>query len=154
MTRKTENPSNKINKCPRDWAIRNTYFHNMKKILADSAPKAIGPYSHAWQSGNLIFCSGQTPLNPVTMVIEGATVTEQTTLVLNNLETVLKSAGCDRTHILKTSVFLKNFADFERMNKAYEAFFGEHKPARTTVEVSRLPKEALVEIECVAAVQK
>jgi 2-iminobutanoate/2-iminopropanoate deaminase len=122
----------------------------MKKIFTENAPKAIGPYSHAIQSGNLIFCSGQTPLNPTTMTIEGATATEQTTLVLNNLETVLKSAGCDRTHILKTSVFLKNFADFEKMNKAYEAFFGEHKPVRTTVEVSRLPREALVEIECVA----
>ena len=122
----------------------------MKKIFSDSAPKAIGPYSAAIQSGNLIFCSGQTPLNPATMQIEGATVTEQTTLVLNNLEAVLKAAGADRSYILKTSVFLKNFADFERMNKAYEAFFGEHKPARTTVEVSRLPREALVEIECVA----
>ncbi|CAN5448081.1 RidA family protein [soil metagenome] len=122
----------------------------MKKIFTDSAPKAIGPYSHATQTGNLIFCSGQTPLNPVTMQIEGATASEQTTLVLNNLETVLKAAGTDRTHILKTSVFLKNFADFEKMNTAYEAFFGDHKPARTTVEVSRLPREALVEIECVA----
>ncbi len=84
------------------------------------------------------------------MQIEGATVTEQTALVLTNLETILKAAGADRNHILKTSVFLKNFADFEKMNKAYEAFFGEHKPARTTVEVSRLPREALVEIECVA----
>ena len=122
----------------------------MKKVFADQAPKAIGPYSHAIQSGNLIFCSGQTPMNPTSMLIEGATVTEQTTLVLTNLETVLKSAGCDRSHVLKTSVFLKNFADFEKMNKAYESFFGDHKPARTTVEVSRLPKDALVEIECVA----
>lgn len=126
----------------------------MKKIFTEQAPKAIGPYSHAWQSGNLIFCSGQTPLNPATMLIEGATVTEQTTLVLANLEAVLKAAGCDRTHVLKTSVFLKNFADFERMNKAYETFFADHKPARTTVEVSRLPKEALVEIECIAEVVK
>ena len=125
----------------------------MKKIFTENAPKAIGPYSHAIQSGNLIFCSGQTPLNPTTMVIEGATASEQTTLVLTNLETVLKAAGCDRSHILKTSVFLKNFADFEKMNKSYEAFFGDHKPARTTVEVSRLPKEALVEIECVAEIQ-
>jgi 2-iminobutanoate/2-iminopropanoate deaminase len=122
----------------------------MKKIIADQAPKAIGPYSAAIQSGNLIFCSGQTPLNPQTMVIEGATVTEQTTLVLTNLENVLKAAGSDRTKVLKTSVFLKNFADFERMNQAYQAFFGDHKPARTTVEVSRLPKDALVEIDCVA----
>lgn len=122
----------------------------MKKILTDTAPKAIGPYSHAIQSGNLVFCSGQTPINPETMLIEGATATEQTTRVLTNLETVLKAAGCDRSHIIKTTVFLKNFADFERMNTAYAAFFGDHKPARTTVEVSRLPKEALVEIECVA----
>lgn len=122
----------------------------MKLIFAADAPKAIGPYSHAFQSGNLIFCSGQTPLNPGTMLIEGTTVSEQTTLVLQNLETVLKAAGANRNHVLKTSVFLKNFADFENMNKAYEQFFGEHKPARTTVEVSRLPKDALVEIECVA----
>ncbi len=124
----------------------------MKRIVSDQAPKAIGPYSAAMQSGNLIFCSGQTPLNPVTMLIEGATVTEQTTLVLSNLENVLKAAGSNRSHVLRTSVFLKNFADFEKMNKAYEAFFGDHKPARTTVEVSRLPKEALVEIDCVAEV--
>lgn len=126
----------------------------MKKIFTASAPKAIGPYSHAIQSGNLLFCSGQTPLNPDTMLIEGATATEQTLLVLNNLESVLKTVGADRTHVVKTSVFLKNFADFEKMNKAYESFFGDHKPARTTVEVSRLPKEALVEIECVAEVEK
>ncbi len=126
----------------------------MKKIYAEQAPKAIGPYAHAIQSGNLIFCSGQTPLHPDTMLIEGRDASEQTLRVLNNLETVLKAAGCDRTHIVKTSVFLKNFADFELMNKTYEAFFGEHKPARTTVEVSRLPKEALVEIECVAELVK
>lgn len=126
----------------------------MEKIITNVAPKAIGPYSHAMQSGNLIFCSGQTPLNPTTMSIEGATVTEQTTLVLTNLEAVLIAAGCTRANVLKTSVFLKNFADFEKMNKAYEVFFGDHKPARTTVEVSRLPREALVEIECVAEVPK
>lgn len=125
----------------------------MKKIFTDHAPKAIGPYAHAIQSGNLVFCSGQTPLNPVTMVMEGATVTEQTRLVLNNLETVLKASGCDRNHIVKTSVFLKNFADFEKMNAAYAEFFGDHKPARTTVEVSRLPKDALVEIECIAEIK-
>jgi 2-iminobutanoate/2-iminopropanoate deaminase len=122
----------------------------MKKIIADTAPKAIGPYSAAIQSGNLIFCSGQTPLNPFTMQLEGATAAEQTTLALTNLENVLKAAGIDRFRVLKTSVFLKNLADFEKMNKAYETFFGEHKPARTTVEVSRLPKDALVEIDCIA----
>lgn len=126
----------------------------MKKIFSESAPKAIGPYAHAIQSGNLLFCSGQTPLNASTMKIEGANVAEQTLLVLANLETVLKAAGADHSHILKTSVFLKNFADFEKMNKAYETFFSDHKPARTTVEVSRLPKDALVEIECIAEVIK
>lgn len=122
----------------------------MQKVFTENAPKAIGPYSHAIISDNLVFCSGQTPLNPATMQIEGATASEQTTLVLTNLETVLQTVGCSRVNVLKTTVFLKNFADFERMNKAYETFFGEHKPARTTVEVSRLPREALVEIECVA----
>lgn len=122
----------------------------MQKVFTENAPKAIGPYSHAIISGNLVFCSGQTPLNHATMQIEGATASEQTTLVLTNLETVLQTVGCSRVNVLKTTVFLKNFADFERMNKAYETFFGEHKPARTTVEVSRLPREALVEIECVA----
>jgi 2-iminobutanoate/2-iminopropanoate deaminase len=126
----------------------------MKRIHTDHAPKAIGPYAHANVSGNLVFCSGQTPLNPATMVIEGATAAEQTTLVLQNLEAVLKAAGTDRSHVLKTTVFLKNFADFERMNQAYEKFFGEHKPARSTVEVSRLPKDSLVEIECIAEVVK
>lgn len=126
----------------------------MKKIFSDNAPQALAPYSHAIQTGNLIFCSGQTPLNPKTMLIEGATITEQTLLVLENLESVLKAAGCDRTRIIKTSVFLKNFADFEKMNKAYASFFGDHKPARTTVEVSRLPLDALVEIECVAEINQ
>jgi 2-iminobutanoate/2-iminopropanoate deaminase len=122
----------------------------MKIVTSNNTPQAIGPYSHAIISGNLVFCSGQTPLNPITMTIEGVTITEQILLVLQNLETVLKAAGTNRNHVLKTSVFLKNFADFEKMNKAYEQFFGEHRPARTTVEVSRLPKDALVEIECVA----
>jgi 2-iminobutanoate/2-iminopropanoate deaminase len=122
----------------------------MNTLFSQAAPHAIGPYAHAIQSGNLIFCSGQTPLNPETMLIESASITDQTLVVLKNLETVLNAAGCNRQHIVKTSVFLKNFADFEKMNAAYAEFFGEHKPARTTVEVSRLPKDALIEIECVA----
>jgi 2-iminobutanoate/2-iminopropanoate deaminase len=124
----------------------------MTAVFAEHAPKAIGPYCHAQRSGSLIFCSGQTPLNPASMTIEATTIEAQTQVVLQNLETVLMAAGADRSHILKTTVFLKNFADFERMNKVYAAFFGPHLPARTTVEVSRLPKEALVEIECVAEV--
>ena len=122
----------------------------MEKIYTEKGPQAIGPYSQAWKTGNLIFCSGQTPLNPATMQIEGTNVSEQTERVLQNLEIILKAAGATRNNIIKTSVFLKNFADFERMNQAYANFFGDHKPARTTVEVSRLPKDALVEIECIA----
>jgi 2-iminobutanoate/2-iminopropanoate deaminase len=124
----------------------------MKKIQAPAAPKAIGPYSAAIRVGNLLFCSGQTPVNPDTMLIEGRDIEEQTLRALNNLEIVLSAAGASRENIVKTSVFLKNFADFPRMNAVYADFFGTHKPARTTVEVSRLPLDALVEIECIAEV--
>ncbi len=122
----------------------------MKKIIAPNAPAAIGPYAAAIRSGNLIFCSGQTPLNPETMQVEGTTIEEQTLLALTNLERVLKEEGCTRDNIVKTSVFLKNFADFPKMNTTYASFFGDHTPARTTVEVSRLPMDALIEIECIA----
>ena len=125
----------------------------MKKIIAQNAPAAIGPYAAAIKSGNLIFCSGQTPLNPETMQIQGDRIEEQTKVALTNLETVLQTEGCNRNHIIKTSVFLKNFADFPKMNAAYADFFGQHTPARTTVEVSRLPMEALVEIECIAEIK-
>lgn len=122
----------------------------MNSFHTQDAPKAIGPYAQAIQSGNLLFCSGQTPLHPETMTIEEQRIEGQTLQALENLEAVLKSAGIHRQHIVKTTVFLKNFADFERMNQVYADFFGPHKPARSTVEVSRLPKDALVEIECVA----
>lgn len=124
----------------------------MKAIFSAEAPQAIGPYAHAIRSGQLLFCSGQTPLDPVSMLISGRSIEEQTLVVLNNLEAVLKAEGADRTCIVKTTVFLKNFADFERMNATYAAFFNGHRPARSTVEVSRLPKDALVEIECVAEI--
>ncbi len=124
----------------------------MKKIQAPQAPKAIGPYSAAIRIGNLLFCSGQTPLNPETMLIESKTIEEQTLRALENLEIVLQAEGADRSKVVKTTVFLKNFADFPQMNAVYGDFFGNHKPARTTVEVSRLPMDALVEIECIAEV--
>jgi 2-iminobutanoate/2-iminopropanoate deaminase len=125
----------------------------MKIIHTPHAPAAIGPYVQAIQAGDFLFCSGQTPLNPATMKIEATTIEEQTEVVLQNLQTVIEAAGYKINRVVKTSVFLKNFADFERMNKTYEAFFAGHKPARTTVEVSRLPKDALVEIECVVYVK-
>ena len=125
----------------------------MEFAHSDCAPKAIGPYSQAVASGGFLFCSGQTPLDPATMEIVGLEVETQTLRVLHNLELVLAARGLNRAHIVKTTVFLKNMADFPRMNAVYAEFFGAHRPARSTVEVSRLPKDALVEIECVAELQ-
>ncbi|NBX18159.1 MAG: RidA family protein [Proteobacteria bacterium] len=119
-------------------------------VHTDNAPKAIGPYSQAVTLGNLVFCSGQIPLDPASMQITGADISAQTAQVLKNLDAVLKAAGAARDCVLKTTVFLKNFNDFQAMNSVYEEFFGTHKPARSTVEVARLPRDVLVEIECIA----
>ncbi|GAB2962456.1 RidA family protein [Hymenobacter coalescens] len=125
----------------------------MEILHHPDAPAAVGPYSQAIVSGGLVFCSGQTPLNPATMLIEARTIEEQTRQALQNLATVLSAQGLGLSDIVKTTVFLKNFADFQRMNAVYAEVFGAHRPARTTVEVSRLPLEALVEIECIAALR-
>lgn len=123
----------------------------METLHHPDAPQAVGPYAQAIAAGGFVFCSGQTPLVPATMRIEATTIEEQTRQVLNNLRTVLASRSLGLEDIVKTTVFLKNFADFQRMNAVYAEVFGPHQPARTTVEVSRLPLEALVEIECIAA---
>ena len=123
----------------------------MEILHHPAAPQAVGPYAQAIVAGGLVFCSGQTPLVPASMRIEVDSIEEQTRQVLANLNTVLSSRGLGLADVVKTTVFLKNFADFGRMNAVYAAVFGEHRPARTTVEVSRLPLDALVEIECVAA---
>jgi 2-iminobutanoate/2-iminopropanoate deaminase len=122
----------------------------MQAIKTPGAPKPIGPYSQAIKLDKLIFCSGQTPLDPVTMEICSLDIVEQTKKTMENIGAILKEAGSDYSKIVKTNIYLKNFADFERMNNVYESYLGEIKPARTTVEVSRLPKDALVEIECIA----
>ncbi|MFN2273843.1 MAG: RidA family protein [Anaerolineales bacterium] len=122
----------------------------MNPIHAEHAPQAIGPYSHAIRSGKLLFCSGQTPLDPVTMKLSGETIEEQTTAALTNLSRVLESAGLSLADVVKTTVFLKDMDDFNGMNAAYAAVFGEHKPARTTISVRANPLDALVEIECMA----
>ncbi|MEY2988387.1 MAG: hypothetical protein RJB13_1908 [Pseudomonadota bacterium] len=119
-------------------------------IQTDTAPKAIGPYSQATVLEKMIFCSGQIPLNPETMEVVGSDARAQTEQVLRNLSEVLKSAGSDLSSVLKTTVFLKNFDDFQAMNAVYETFFTTTKPSRSTVEVARLPKDVLVEIECIA----
>lgn len=123
----------------------------MEIISTSHAPSAIGPYSQAIVQGNLVFCSGQIPLDPATMTITGAEIEAQTAQVLKNLRAVLKEAGADFHNVLKTTVFLKDFNDFQKMNTLYERAFEGHKPARSTVEVARLPRDVLVEIECVAA---
>jgi reactive intermediate/imine deaminase len=124
----------------------------MDIIKTAGAPEAIGPYSQAVTSGDLVFCSGQIPLDPVAMTIVGDTVAEQTSQVLANLAEVLKAAGSGPGKVLKTTVFLKDMNDFVQMNEVYAKFFGDHKPARATVEVARLPEDVMVEIECTAQI--
>ena len=115
-----------------------------------NAPQAIGPYCHATQVGNLVFCSGQTPLDPETMVLVGADIGEQTTRVLQNLTTVLNGLGLSLANVAKTTVYLKDMDDFQGMNEVYSQMFGAHRPARTTISIKKNPLDALVEIECIA----
>lgn len=122
----------------------------MQKIFTASAPKAIGPYSQAIRTGNLLYCSGQTPLDPVTMKIEANTIEEQTIRVIENLKLVLQEAGLELKNVVKTNVFLSDMELFAGMNAVYAACFGDHRPARSTVAVKGLPYNAMVEIECIA----
>ena len=122
-----------------------------KVIFSDEAPKAIGPYSQAIQSGNLLFISGQIPINPVTGEISGD-ISEQTRRVLENLKSILLAAGATSTDVLKTTVFLKNLDDFNAMNAVYGEYFAGDAPARSSIEVSRIPRGALVEIEAIAVI--
>ena len=122
----------------------------MEAINVHDAPDAIGPYCHAMKAGNLVFCSGQTPLDPDTMKLVGATIEEQTKRVLDNLSIVLTGVGLSLKNIVKTTVYLKNMNDFQGMNKVYEEMFQEHKPSRTTISIKQNPLDALVEIECIA----
>jgi 2-iminobutanoate/2-iminopropanoate deaminase len=126
-----------------------------KAIATKGAPEAIGPYSQGVRAGNLIFTAGQVALDPVHQMILGGSVTEQTARVLENLKAILEAAGSDLTKIIKATVYLKDMNDFPAMNVVYAQYLapeGVTPPARTTVEVSRLPKEALVEIDVVAEV--
>jgi 2-iminobutanoate/2-iminopropanoate deaminase len=125
----------------------------METINVNEAPDAIGPYCHAMKTGNLVFCSGQTPLDPETMELVGDTIEDQTTRVLKNLSIVLSGVGLSLKNVVKTTVYLKNMDDFKGMNRIYEDMFEGHKPSRTTISVKQNPLDALVEIECVAEVQ-
>jgi len=122
----------------------------MEFIKTDKAPQAVGPYSQAVRVGNFLFISGQIAINPETGKLEGETVAEQTERVLKNIEAILREAGFSLKDVVKTTVYLKNMCDFAEMNEVYAKFFGEHRPARATVEVSNLPLGALVEIEAIA----
>ncbi|ELU41153.1 endoribonuclease l-PSP domain-containing protein [Rhizoctonia solani AG-1 IA] len=119
-------------------------------VTSTDAPSAIGPYSQAIKAGGFVFASGCIPLVPSTMqVVEGG-IEQQTAQALANLKAVVTASGSDLNKIVKTTVFLKDMNDFVAMNQVYAEFFGSHKPARSAVEVARLPKDVLVEIECVA----
>ena len=124
----------------------------MKTYFSTDAPKAIGPYSQAIQTGNLLYCSGQTPINPVTMKVEITDIEGQTKQVIQNLEAVLQAAGLTLHHVVKTNVFLTDMDNFAKMNAVYAGCFGEHRPARSTIAVKGLPYNALVEIECIAEI--
>ena len=124
----------------------------IKVIKTEAAPAAVGPYSQAVQYGATIYCSGQIPLDPESGEIVGTDAAAQTRQVLLNLAAVLALPGSDLADVLKTTVYLADMNDFAAMNAVYAEEFGEHRPARATVEVSRLPKDVLVEIECVAVV--
>ncbi|NLF51168.1 MAG: RidA family protein [Leptolinea sp.] len=119
-------------------------------IIAPKAPKALGPYSAAVKVGQFIYCSGQTGLNPATNELAEGGIEAQTRQVLNNLKNVLEAAGLSLSHVVKTTVFLKDMADFQVMNGIYAEYFTENYPARSTIQVAALPKNGLVEIEVVA----
>lgn len=121
-------------------------------IHSDKAPKAIGPYSQAIRVGDLVFCAGQTPLDPATGNLVEGDIEAQTRRVLQNLSAVLQAAGSSLARAVKTTVFLRDMNDFQRMNAVYAEFFPQDPPARSTVQVARLPRDAAVEIEIVAAV--
>jgi len=126
----------------------------MKTIInTPKAPQAIGPYSQAVKVNNIVYTSGQIPLDPQTMEIVSENIEEQTIQVLKNLEAVLEEAGSGIRNVIKTTLFIKDMNDFATVNTIYGEFFKDNKPARSCVEVARLPKDVKVEIEAIALVE-
>ncbi|AEC52777.1 translation initiation inhibitor, putative [Pyrococcus sp. NA2] len=119
-------------------------------IYTEKAPKPIGPYSQAIKVGNFIFVAGQIPIDPKTGEIVKGGIKEQTRQVLENIKAILEAAGASLNDVVKVTVYLKNMDDFGEMNEVYSEYFGESRPARVAVEVSRLPKDVLIEIEVIA----
>lgn len=121
-----------------------------KTVYTEKGPKPIGPYSQAVEAGNLVFISGQLGLDPVTMKLKGGTAAEQARQALENIRAILEAAGLEMKDVVKTTILLKDMNEFPAVNEAYGKFFGGDFPARATYQVSRLPMDALVEIEAVA----
>jgi len=119
-------------------------------VATKEAPQAIGPYSQAIKSGGFLFSSGQIAIDPSTGQVIDGDVAAQTERVMKNLAAILKAGGLGLNDVVKTTVFLKSMGDFTTMNEIYGKHFGEHRPARSTVEVARLPKDVLVEIDVIA----
>jgi 2-iminobutanoate/2-iminopropanoate deaminase len=124
----------------------------MKVISTENAPGAIGPYSQAIVANGMVFCSGQIPIDPATGEFVSEDVSEQTEQVFKNLAAVLEAAGASLESVVKTTVFLADMNDFAAMNDVYGRYFVTNKPARATVQAARLPRDARVEIECIALV--
>lgn len=122
----------------------------MEIIFSTQAPAAVGPFSQAIKSNGMLYLSGQLPLVPETMKFAADNVTGQAEQIFRNIKAVITEAGCKKESIVKTTVFLSDMNNFAEFNAAYSEFFGEHKPARSCVEVARLPLDALVEIELIA----
>jgi 2-iminobutanoate/2-iminopropanoate deaminase len=123
----------------------------LKTVHTDKAPKAIGPYSQAVVVGGMVYTAGQIALDPATMEVVGGDVAQQTERVMQNLAAVLEAAGASLQTVVKTTVFLADMADFAAMNEVYGRHFGDHRPARSTVQAAGLPRNVKVEIEVVAA---
>ena len=122
----------------------------IETVSSEHAPQALGPYSQALKAGGFVWCSGQIPINPATQKIDAVTIEDQTRQVIQNLKAVLEKAGSSLSKVVKTTVFIQDMNDFAALNGVYAEMFGAARPARSCVEVARLPKDVKVEIECVA----
>ena len=125
----------------------------MRKVIStDQAPAAVGPYSQAIKTDHYLFISGQLPIDPTTGQLVEGSILDQTRQVLQNILEILRSAGLERSNLVKTTVYLRNLDEFEAVNEVYAAVLGKNPPARACVEVCRLPKDALIEIEAIAQI--
>jgi 2-iminobutanoate/2-iminopropanoate deaminase len=132
--------------------IQMAYSANPKEVITSSdAPQAIGPYSQAIKTNDLLFVSGQIPIDPKSGNVVAGSIEAQTRQVLNNLQALIEAGGMSLQDVVKTSCFLKNMDDFGRFNEVYSTFFKDKPPARETVEVARLPRDVLVEISCICS---